>query len=170
MRGVRSAPLKHVLKDITADLLGDADPPVDFDLSCAIAASGVGAVKHEDVRIVAFLAALGDSLRRHIGPAVVIDSVMDRIRPGGRYIITDVRRHDEVLAIRQIGGLLVKITRPDAPLLNTAVEDELNGWDGWGPRDPQRRRPLRALAPGGSGGCGSADWQDGASGRLTRFS
>jgi hypothetical protein len=58
------------------------------------------------------LQTLGQSVRAHLGAHVWIDATLDDIEPGDRVVVTDVRYPNEAAAIRQLGGVLVRIERP----------------------------------------------------------
>ncbi len=46
-------------------------------------------------------------------------------------LISDCRFPNEVEAIQRLGGKVVKITRPDAPILNSVSDEALEGFEGW---------------------------------------
>ena len=57
--------------------------------------------------------------------------VQDTLGSGCGIVITDVRRMNEVEAIRDRGGYLLLIERTDAIPTGNDAEDELLDWEGW---------------------------------------
>ena len=53
------------------------------------------------------------------------------IKAGHPVAITDVRFPIEVASIKRAGGMLVKINRPDVPVLEHPSEHALDDWDHW---------------------------------------
>lgn len=50
--------------------------------------------------------------RNVLGDSIWVDTAMQKIKPGGRYVITDVRFPNEAQAIRHEGGRLWRVRRP----------------------------------------------------------
>ena len=77
----------------------------------------------------AYLQRLGTEAGRAIlGENVWVDAAMRKVKPGGKYVFSDVRFPNEVAAIRAAGGVLWRINRPGfGPINNhlseTAVQD-----------------------------------------------
>ncbi len=53
------------------------------------------------------------------------------MKAGHPVAITDVRIPDEAIAVKEAGGILVKINRPDVPILEHPSERALDDWDHW---------------------------------------
>jgi hypothetical protein len=77
-----------------------------------------------------FLQNLGSSVRAHLGAHVWIDATLDDIDPAqDRIVVTDVRYPNEAAAIRQLGGLIVRIERPGVgPANDHPSEHALDRW------------------------------------------
>jgi len=61
--------------------------------------------------------------RKILGKSIWVDKAMMKIKPTGKYVITDVRFPDEVEAIRALGGTLHKVIRPGYVPVNKHVSD-----------------------------------------------
>lgn len=77
-----------------------------------------------------FLQRLGVAIRQHVDPDAWVKAALRHVRPGGRYVITDVRFPNEAQAIKDAGGYIVRVTRPGVEAVNAHVsETALDGWD-----------------------------------------
>lgn len=86
-------------------------------------------VQYPEVRI--FLQKLGEGVRNYLGDETWIDAVLNRARHSDT-VIPDVRYTNEAEAIKDEGGLLVKITRPGyGPANGHASENDLAAYEGW---------------------------------------
>lgn len=74
---------------------------------------------------------LGRALRRHVGANTLVDAVFGRMVPDTHYVIPDTRHPNEVAAVQDHGGIVVKITRPGATPLANGHDDALAGFTGW---------------------------------------
>jgi len=61
--------------------------------------------------------------RQMLGKSIWVDLAKKKIGPTGKYVITDVRFPDEVIAIRALGGSLYKVVRPGYAPVNAHVSD-----------------------------------------------
>ena len=85
----------------------------------------------------------------------VISRAQVRIKNNHSVAITDVRFPNEAEAIKQAGGLMVRIDRSDVPVLNHPSESALDSWDDWdlvinneGSLDDFRQEVRAALSDG----------------------
>ena len=62
---------------------------------------------------------------------LVISQAEMMMKAGHPVAITDVRIPDEAIAIKEAGGIIVKINRPDVPILEHPSEHALDDWDDW---------------------------------------
>lgn len=70
------------------------------------------------------LQVFGTEVGRHLfGEDVWVDLAKKRIGPTGKYVVTDVRFLNEVIAIRALGGSLFKVVRPGHRPINAHVSD-----------------------------------------------
>lgn len=77
----------------------------------------------------ALLQRLGTEAGREVlGQNIWVRTAMEKAKPGGKYVITDVRFPNEADAIRAAGGQLVRIMRPGfGPVNNHPSETALDG-------------------------------------------
>lgn len=61
--------------------------------------------------------------RQLFGEGIWVDLAMRKIGPEGKYVITDVRFPNEVLAIGSLGGSLIRVTRPGSAPVNQHISD-----------------------------------------------
>ena len=115
------------------------------------------AKKIESIRY--FLQELGTGTREIVSPNIWITPVISRaqvrIKNNHSVAITDVRFPNEAEAIKQAGGLMVRIDRSDVPVLNHPSESALDSWDDWdlvinneGSLDDFRQEVRAALSDG----------------------
>lgn len=91
-------------------------------LSEVVAAAGWEEAKAID-EVRRFLQAFGVSVRDHVDPdAWVHAAARTMIRAEGPVVVTDVRFPNEAQAIRDRGGLIVKVVRPGAGLQGAAAD------------------------------------------------
>lgn len=118
--------------DAIYNVVSDLVPFLDAPLREAIEQYGVMHAKRAYRSVVDLLVAVAATMRTRLGPDVWLEPVISRIvLEGGNYIISDVRYLNEALAIRNLGGLLVRIDRPDAPVLHTMADDALEEFTLW---------------------------------------
>lgn len=83
--------------------------------------------RYRHVRIL--LQRLGTEAGRNVlGQSVWVDAAMRKVKPGGRYVFTDVRFPNEVTAVRDAGGLMWRVVREGTKPVNahaseTAADD-----------------------------------------------
>jgi hypothetical protein len=77
------------------------------------------------------LEGIGNGLRESISPDIWINSLLIQLKRGGNYVIPDVRYENELRAIEQRGGLMIRVVRPDnpTPQTNSASNSDLSGFD-----------------------------------------
>ena len=89
--------------------------------------------RYPEVRVM--LQDLGLALRRELGAGVLADALMVdmkyRLDSGLACAITDVRFPNEIHAIRDLGGVVVRIDRAKAPKLDHPSECALDDWSDW---------------------------------------
>jgi len=78
-----------------------------------------------------FLQNLGDGCRRVFGDEFWIDQVLNRIGPGERVVIPDVRYINEAVRIKEAGGFLIRLSRPGHAGYGHRSETELLDYDGF---------------------------------------
>lgn len=87
-----------------------------------------GAKRVPEVRTL--LQHLGIAVREHVDPDAWVNAALRHVSPGGRYVITDVRFPNEAQAIKDRGGVMVRVHRPGVAAVNAHVsETALDGWD-----------------------------------------
>lgn len=86
-------------------------------------------VKVDYPEVRSLLQRFGTEVGRDLyGEQFWVDRVVSQIVPGQDYVITDVRFHNEVQAIRNLGGVVVRISRAGVQAVNSHVSD--SGVDG----------------------------------------
>lgn len=74
---------------------------------------------------------VGDGARQIMGDDVWIRAAFRGLEPGDRAVFTDMRYPNEAQAIRDAGGLLVKVTRPGVEPLPNVADQALADFDDW---------------------------------------
>ena len=77
-----------------------------------------------------------EAMRVTFGDDIWVQSLERTLVKGGRWVITDCRFPNEVRAVHRMGGIVVRIVRPDGPGVRGGVERHpsetaLLGWLGW---------------------------------------
>ncbi len=85
------------------------------DIAALVDAFGWTEAKTE-AHVRAALQEAGESLRRRLGEAVLIESAERRLGPDT--VVTDVRTPVEAAAVRKWGGTLVRVVRPGVTAVN----------------------------------------------------
>lgn len=87
--------------------------------------------KDEHPEIRRLLQALGtEGGRQAIDDDVWVDTAMRGVRPHGKYVFTDVRFPNEAQAIKDAGGVVIRLERPGfGPTNGHPSESALDGWD-----------------------------------------
>lgn len=107
---------------------GFKDDQGDVRLRAIVDRHGWDRAKQEP-EVRALLQRLGtEGARENIGQNVWIDAALRKVKPGGRYVFTDVRFPNEADAILAAGGTLWRIERPGVEAVNahaseTALDD-----------------------------------------------
>lgn len=71
---------------------------------------------------------LGEAGRGALGQGVWLEALFGRLRPGRKYVITDVRYYNEFARILHEGGSVVRVVRPGVgPVNDHASETALDG-------------------------------------------
>lgn len=79
-------------------------------------------VEHPEIRQL--LQRLGTEVgRAQFGENFWVDRVTSQFKPGGRYVITDVRFPNEEKAVHDHGGIVCRIVRPGFGAVNSHVSD-----------------------------------------------
>lgn len=96
---------------------------------------------------------LGNKVRDILGDDIWIDAVMRDIRHIDNVVISDVRYHNEIHAVHEAGGLVLRVNRPGTGPINDHVSEGLpehsSLYDGYihndGSLDELRRKVLKWL-------------------------
>ena len=89
-------------------------------------------LKRSDPSVRRWLQDVGLTARDVMGDDVWIRSALEGLSPDEQYVITDVRFSNEVEAIREKGGILVRMERPGVgPANNHPSETELADYQEW---------------------------------------
>lgn len=120
--------LKQVLYDLRPlfDLDGHFSSDTCGDIAQNVDALGWEQVKAgEDTGYSAreYLQRLGTAVREHVSPTAWVDAAFRNMRPGGRYVITDLRYPNEYEAVKEQGGQVWRITRPGFGPANDHVSE-----------------------------------------------
>ena len=85
----------------------------------------------ESSGVRSFLQHLGTEGGRDIlGENVWVEAAMRKVRPGGKYVFTDVRYANEAEAIKALGGKVIRVERPGCgPANGHRSEIAMDGWD-----------------------------------------
>jgi hypothetical protein len=99
-------------------------------LQSVVSAHGWEWLKEHSPDVRGLLQRLGtEGGRAHLGENVWVDAAMTKVRPGGRYVFTDVRFPNEAQAIHDAGGTVWRMTREgqssDDPHPSEALVDSL---------------------------------------------
>lgn len=78
-----------------------------------------------------YLIDLGNGARRALGEDVWINAVFAQMHSDDDWVISDCRYPNEVQAILDHGGMVIKITRVGIQPLNNVADQALAGWTGW---------------------------------------
>lgn len=71
-----------------------------------------------------------DLLRNRIHPDVFVNSLFSKYHSGFNWVISDVRFKNEVQAIKNRGGVVIRLLQGE-PLQDHKSETELDNYDGW---------------------------------------
>lgn len=113
-----------------ADPLKAVALAADPKLRQAVQGAGWEEVKRQHPTARIFLQHLGSAVREHVDPNAWINAALRKIKPGGRYVITDCRYKNEAEIIKSMGGYVVKVERPGfGPINDHASEHEMADWD-----------------------------------------
>jgi hypothetical protein len=85
----------------------------------------VAKVKHPEIREL--LQRFGTEVGRTLyGENFWVDRVMAKVKPGGKYVITDVRFPNEQVAVQQAGGRVFRIQRPNVGAANAHSSEDVS--------------------------------------------
>lgn len=131
-RGFADA-LKAVALDVNPIVLPQAGT-VNVDvghnrLRNIVAREGWETAKDRLPEVRRFLQTLGEAVRNHVGESTWLDVVLTDAP--AKLVIPDVRYPNEAEAVKQAGGLLIKIERPGYGGFGHESETALSGFDGW---------------------------------------
>ena len=138
--------------DTLRDVVLLADPRVGDDLdggvrlSHAVESGGWEWAKDTYPEVRRLLQTFGVAAREVLDPDVWVQAALRKMRPGGRYVIPDVRFPNELDAVRNLGGLTVRLHRPGRGPVNdhqseTAIDDaefDVEVWNSSGLRELRR--------------------------------
>lgn len=77
------------------------------------------------------LQTLGTDWGRNLYDKIWVTATMSSLDPDKNYVINDVRFENEAEAIKQAGGLLIRVNRPGIESNNHASETALDNYTGW---------------------------------------
>lgn len=119
-------PLRAIAYDLNPLL------PSGFRLSQRVDAVGWEGIKADPVdapELRRMLIALGMSCRERLGPSVWVDALRARFAargPGERIVVSDVRLANEAQAVHDLGGVVIRVTRPGVgPAVRHVTEQPL---------------------------------------------
>ena len=112
-----------------ADSIRSMVSATDADVRRLVDQHGWEDAKRSHPSVRSALVTMGDTARTILGPDVWLRPALDAVC--GPTVFTDTRHPNEVDAIRQAGGILVKVTRPGFVPLPNATDQALAHWDGW---------------------------------------
>lgn len=79
----------------------------------------------------ALIQAWGTELRRAEAPGYWVEKLRRRTEGLDRIVVPDVRFENEAAFVRESGGYLLKVVRPDHTWDDHASERDLDGWTNW---------------------------------------
>lgn len=101
-------------------------------LAWVVKGSGWEDAKNKFPEVRTFLQRLGLAIRETLGEDIWVRHVLEGVKPGENVVIPDVRFENEAEAIKDAGGLLIRINRPGygkgSHVSETALED-FQDWD-----------------------------------------
>lgn len=115
--------------DTLKDLAIDSGPRFSYDtgeeytLGEIVAQSGWEFAKAEVHGVREFLQDLGIAVREHIGPDTWVNAAFRRWDPSVPTVFTDVRFPNEIAAIRERGGIIIRIDRVGNEPVNSHVSE-----------------------------------------------
>jgi hypothetical protein len=131
MAGIKTAHVSFAwkLKEVCHDLYGWAGmkPPIHYENFPADRQIKLPAIGKTPVEI---WVEVGNKLRE-VYPLTWIQVALRGQKNVDVVIVSDVRYQNEVDAIREIGGVVYKVVKPDAPVLDTVADNALEGYTGW---------------------------------------
>jgi len=76
---------------------------------------------------------MGTSVGRHIYESTWVDILFSKMKAAGAelLLISDLRFPNEAQRVTELGGMLVKIERPEIPDTDDVADNALVGFDGW---------------------------------------
>lgn len=93
-------------------------------LASAIAAYGYETVKQDFPEARRFLQRLGtEGIRQHVSDSFWVDKAMAKVEAGVPSVFTDVRFPNEIAAVRERGGVIVRIQREGQKAVNGHVSE-----------------------------------------------
>lgn len=66
---------------------------------------------------------LGVAVREHVDPDAWVNAALRQVKPGGRYVITDLRFPNEYDAVKRLGGKVYRIERPGYGPVNGHISE-----------------------------------------------
>jgi hypothetical protein len=102
---------------------------VEYALRAQEIVDGIGwdRAKVEYPEIRELLQRFGTEVGRTLyGENFWVDRVMTKVKPGGKYVITDVRFPNEQVAVQQAGGRVFRIQRPNVGAANAHSSEDVS--------------------------------------------
>jgi hypothetical protein len=111
--------------DALKAVLESTDPAVDEVVAPLGWEDAKRAYPHEpwDHTVRDLLQRLGVAVREHVDPDAWVTAALRGLKPGGAYVITDLRFPNEYEAIRERGGQVWRVTRPGTAPVNAHVSE-----------------------------------------------
>lgn len=118
--------------DALKDMLYALNPRLDVDWRIANQVDSYGweRAKSVDPEVRRLLQRLGTEAGRNVlGADIWVQTAMKKVKPGGKYVFTDVRFPNEAEAIRALSGQMWRVTRDNhAPANDHPSETALDGY------------------------------------------
>lgn len=106
-------------------VISDPGRPWQHRLSTMVDSIGWDGVKTQFPEARRLLQVFGTEVGRDtFGDSVWLDKVMDKIRSGGQYVVTDTRFHNEYDLLKASGACMVWISRPGVRPVNSHLSDD----------------------------------------------
>lgn len=114
--------LKAVLADLDPVLAAEVSPPGAWEKAKPMLWFGGNTVRDG-------LQRLGASVRKHVDKDAWLNAALRQTKPGGKYVVTDVRFPNEAQAIERMGGQVWRVERPGTkPINGHPSEVALDEW------------------------------------------
>ena len=134
---------KVAFADVLRDLAMEIDPIITSSpqsvnmgigrgrLAWAIQGLGYENAKQTYTEVREFLQRLGLACRNQFGEDFWVEQAFKDVDPDDNVVFSDVRFENEAQAIRDAGGILIKVIRPGFNGDDHVSENALGDWDDW---------------------------------------